>query len=99
MTGWDFRPCVTTPNALFGSKSSGNRNASYDPPTPAELVDHIARGAAWMAANSTAGPAQTALVHAWNEFTEGGWLCPPWLASQPGGDTARLMAPASVLKP
>jgi hypothetical protein len=99
MTGWDFRPRITTPNALFGAESSGNPNARYEPPTPAELADHVANGVAWMAANSTAAPAQTALLYAWNEFTEGGWLCPTWLAGQAGGDTSRLAALASVLKP
>jgi len=53
---------------------------------------------AWLRANEPDAPAQIAIAYAWNEFTEGGWLCPTFLAGQPAGDTSRIAALAAVLK-
>ncbi len=96
--GWDYRPRVVTPSSFFGDEANGNPNAFYTAATPAELTAHVADGIAWMRANEDAAPAQAALLYAWNEFTEGGFICPTWVAGQPSGDTSRIAALASVLR-
>lgn len=96
--GWDFRPRIGGNPAYFGSEATGDPDAYWLPPTPDEIARHAADAVAWLRANEPAAPAQTAIAYAWNEFSEGGWLCPTFLAGQPAGDTARIAALATVLK-
>jgi hypothetical protein len=62
--------------------------------TPTQIANHIVDAKNWNAANPTVATANTVIVYAWNEFDEGGWLCPN-LASYAGA--ARIMALGSVL--
>ncbi len=96
--GWDYRPRIGGNPAYFGGEATGDPNAYWLPPTPDEIARHAADAVAWLRANEPAAPAQTAIAYAWNEFSEGGWLCPTFLAGQPAGDTARIAALATVLK-
>lgn len=43
---------------------------------PWQLSDHIQNAINYSAANS---PAKVVLIYAWNEHSEGGWLCPTWV--------------------
>lgn len=97
MAGWDFRPRIATPSEWFGGQVNGNPANYYEMPAAAELTAHVAETRAWIAANPTACPAQTGLLYAWNEFTEGGFVCPTFLAGQPAGDTTRIAALAAAL--
>jgi hypothetical protein len=96
--GWDYRPRIGGPPAWFGAAATGDPNAHWLPPTPDEIARHAADAVAWLRANEPAAPAQIAIAYAWNEFSEGGWLCPTFLAGEPAGDTARIAALATVLK-
>ena len=44
--------------------------------TEAELVDSAKKLGEWIHANAAACPTGHVLVFAWNEFEEGGWICP-----------------------
>lgn len=75
MSGWDRRPRVLNPltwetNSVY---SDEQMLRYFDRPTGQELEAHVK--AALMLARTSA-PARTALVYAWNEFDEGGWLAP-----------------------
>lgn len=89
MTGWDPSPRQQNP-VPWGSSGT----ASYATATPAQIASQLGNALAWLAAHpdSTAG---TALVYAWNEFDEGGWLAPTYVPGNPAGDTSRLDAVAA----
>jgi hypothetical protein len=65
----------------------------YSKATPEELAWHFEQGFQWMARNKKATPAQCALVYAWNEYDEGGWLAPTL-----SDGTKRIEAIAEVIK-
>lgn len=70
-TGWDGRPRLGMQN--YGFYANG---PWYAQPTPDELAEAARELRDWVRANPTAAPAQTALIYAWNETDEGGWLVP-----------------------
>ena len=71
--GWDMRPRVETPVPWV---KGGDITKYYEPPQPAELAAHVQNAVQWCNANPTTAHARTVLIYAWNEFDEGGWLCP-----------------------
>lgn len=68
---------------------------SPNAPTPSELATHVQAAVDFVGANAGACPSKTLLMYAWNEFDEGGWLCPTWTGSTP--DTSRVAALAGLL--
>ena len=77
MTGWDRRPRIEAPVPWEAWQRPGaGLDRYYEAPTPAELAGHLQRGLDWIAAKPRAAPARAALIYAWNEHDEGGWLCP-----------------------
>ena len=90
MTGWNPSPRIQTP-VPWGSSG----NATYATATPAEVAAQLASALAWTMAHPTS-TAGTALVYAWNEFDEGGWLAPTYGTGNPASDTSRLAAIAAV---
>lgn len=89
--GWDMRPRVETPVPWV---EGGDIEQYYEAPTPEELARHVEAGLRWLRDNPDAAPAQAILIYAWNEFDEGGWLCPTLAEG-----TARLDALREVLRP
>ncbi len=89
--GWDMRPRVETPVPWV---RGGDMEEYYEAPEPQELAAHVGKALAWCMANPEAAKAQTVLVYAWNEFDEGGWLCPTLSEG-----TARLDALRGILCP
>ena len=89
--GWDMRPRVETPVPWV---KGGDIEQYYEAPTPKELAAHLERAMAWCRENPDTAKAQAVLIYAWNEFDEGGWLCPTL-----GEGTARLDAIREVLRP
>lgn len=69
------------------------KDVYYTKATPAELANHIESGFQWLKENKVAAPAQCALIYAWNEFDEGGWLAPTLYDS-----TARIEAISEVIR-
>jgi len=82
--GWDGRPRKYT-------------GAWYDTARPSELAEAVKSAFAWMDAHPKTAPARTALVYAWNEYDEGGWLCPT-LNRDGTANTDRLQALSMVLR-
>jgi hypothetical protein len=93
-SGWDNRPFYETPVAIYP-----NASTNYTlPPTPVELANHLAEALDWTISNHVSiTPANTVLIYAWNEHSEGGWICP---TLNPDGSTnsQRLAAIAKMLK-
>lgn len=92
MSGWDRRPRIQNPVPWEGWQAPGEgEDRFHAAPTPAELAAHIARALAFAATQ----PARSALVYAWNEHDEGGWLQPthPYDDSRLRALRARLCAP------
>lgn len=97
MTGWNPTPRAITPNAYFGAEANGSLQTYYQDGTASAIAAHVAAMKAWLKVNRAAAPMQSGLVYAWNEFSEGGWLCPTHSAGNPAGDTSRVAALASAL--
>ena len=97
MTGWNPTPRSITPNAYFGEEATASRQAYYLDGTASAIAAHVAAMKAWLKRNRASAPMQAGLVYAWNEFSEGGWLCPTYSAGNPAGDTSRVAALASAL--
>jgi hypothetical protein len=94
MAGWDPRPRVETPTPWGDPYSTHNGEVDHsDTPAPVQIADHLRSACRWLSTHRDAAPAQTAIVYAWNEFDEGGWLCPTLSEG-----SARLDAIAKVLR-
>lgn len=95
MSGWDRRPRVERPVPWeTWQKPGAGLDEYYQAPTPAELASHVDEALRWIDRHPQASPARTALVYAWNENDEGGWLVPTL-----GEGTKRLDALRHVLRP
>lgn len=75
-TGWDPRPRIVTVTPWHTYQTSG----WAQPPTAEEVANHLVQGLRFTTTHAAAAPAQTVLMYAWNEFDEGGWLCPTLFA-------------------
>jgi len=91
MSGWDNRPLQGDQWKDLYPQWPG---PWYRPPTPAELADHLTVALNWNTQNTGAGEANAALIYAWNESGEGGWLVPTLSEG-----SARLAAIRKVLRP
>jgi hypothetical protein len=95
MSGWDRRPRVERPVPWETWQEPGaGLDVYYQAPTPAELASHVEEAFRWIDQHPQASPARTALVYAWNENDEGGWLVPTL-----GEGTKRLDALRHLLRP
>jgi hypothetical protein len=72
-TGWDRRPRIENP--VFWEKPYGGGHY-YAQPQPVELAKHLQDAISWDAAHPVQARAGAVIIYAWNEFDEGGWLCP-----------------------
>jgi hypothetical protein len=70
-------------------RSSTARSIS---PAPVEAAAHIREGFEFVENHPAVCDANTILCYAWNEFAEGGWLCPTY-----GEGTARLDAVRAMM--
>jgi hypothetical protein len=87
--GWNPKPRID--NVSIWSKYYP-KETYYDHASPEELAAHIQKGLEWTIANKPSCAAQCILIYAWNEFDEGGWLCPTI-----GNNTERIDAARGVL--
>lgn len=99
MSGWDRRPREARPGPWEPSYLPKMGSTGwYERASNAELAAHIAALKAFVAANPTDCPSETALVYSWNEFSEGGSpLCPTRADVLAGTHTARLAAVAGAI--
>ncbi|WP_454630028.1 hypothetical protein [Bradyrhizobium cenepequi] len=79
MTGWDRRPRIERPVPWETKQRPGEGMENFfTAPTKEELVDHLTQSLEWIAAQAPEQQAPVALIYAWNENDEGGWLMPTW---------------------
>jgi hypothetical protein len=88
-TGWDPRPRIETPTPWATYTS-----AWFTEPTPDELAAHVTEALGWVGTRTDVATAGTAIVYAWNEHDEGGWLCPTWTEAGPDGSRVNALADA-----
>lgn len=91
MAGWDRRPRVQNP--VYWERFGGTMDQFYETATPEQLAAHIHTAVKWTQDHAAECPAQAVIIYAWNEFDEGGWLCPTLTE----GD-ARVQALGRILK-
>lgn len=87
--GWDARPRVTTPVpwVTYPSDSWVQRA------TPEQVAQQLQAALDWRAANPGSTEPAIVLMYAWNEFDEGGWICPTHAEG-----TARIDAISDVMR-
>ena len=85
--GWDPRPRLEHPVPWCGYA----KDRYMRPAAASEWLAEASSFADWVKANRKSCPTGHILTFAWNEFEEGGWICPTW---RPDGnpDTARVRA-------
>jgi len=94
MTGWDRRPRIEHPVPWETKQRPGDGIGNFfAAPTKKELADHLTRALTWISAQPPNQRAPAALIYAWDENDEGGWLVP----TRPC-QTDRLEALRQVLK-
>ena len=70
--GWDERPHFVSLNPHYDRP----KGAWFSRGTDDEVVSNIEAACRWVLNNQESCESQSILIYAWNEFTEGGWLCP-----------------------
>lgn len=93
-TGFDMRPRIETGVSWDAGATNLNIKMYHDQPSPSELGQHLAASFEYVEEHRDQVPANAVLIYAWNEFDEGGWLCPTL-----GDGSIRLDAIRKVLKP
>jgi len=77
MSGWDRRPRIIYPMPWETWQKPGeNLDKYYETATPSELASHLRSAISWMKTNNASCKTQCAIIYAWNEIDEGGWLLP-----------------------
>jgi hypothetical protein len=94
-TGWDERPRYDYPVSWEPDYTSFATSWAQQA-TPSEIATHLSAAISWSNANPTNSPANAVLIYAWNEFDEGGWICPTLYEIQNSGAPLRLNAIAAV---
>jgi hypothetical protein len=76
MTGWDNRPRKPAPSkAQMRGRPERLGMFHYEQAKPEEIGRHVASAIRWVRDNPGAA-ADSIIIYAWNEFSEGGWLAP-----------------------
>lgn len=95
-TGWDKQPRKDNPVSWEKGQAYHSQKVFPSTATPQEISLHLDKALRFVKQNRNICAANTVIIYAWNEFDEGGWLCPTWT---PDGkpDTARLDAIGRIL--
>lgn len=96
-SGWDKRPRMDNPVPWELNDSYHHDKRYIETATAPELAAHAARCVEWVRQHPDINPAQAAIIYAWNENDEGGWILPT-RQSDGRPDTSRLDALAKVFK-
>ncbi|MFF0267092.1 hypothetical protein [Kribbella sp. NPDC004536] len=94
-TGWDNRPRYDYPVSWIADYAS-LKNNWVQQATPTEIANHLGAAVQWNGAHSANAAANAVLIYAWNEFDEGGWICPTLYELRDSGRPLRLDAIAGV---
>ena len=80
-------------NAGWDGEPRNYEGSSFVHAKPEEVALSVKNALDWIAENRTVAKANAVLIYAWNEYDEGGWLCPTL-----DEGSARLDAIAALLK-
>ena len=89
-TGWNPKPRIER-SVSWSKYYKANRWAQDG--TPDQIAENIQKAMKWAKINKNSDEANLILIYAWNEFDEGGWICPTL-----GNNTDRLEAIRRVLR-
>ncbi|MBX3255303.1 MAG: glycoside hydrolase family 99-like domain-containing protein [Chitinophagaceae bacterium] len=89
-TGWNPKPRIER-SVLWNSYYTSDGYAKDG--TPDQIAQGLQNAINWSRSNANAAEANVILMYAWNEFDEGGWICPTL-----GNNTSRLDAIRKILK-
>ena len=95
-TGWDKRTRHENPVSW---ESPSAATEWVERATPEQIAAHLKDAIDWNNANPDSTVANTALIYAWNENDEGGWIIPTLFEMRDAGQPLRLNAIREVLKP
>jgi len=95
-TGWDPRPFLDHPVPWYPGATETNWGERA---TPDQVAEQLAASLEFVNRHPGSTLANTALIYAWNENAEGGWIVPTLEETQNGGVPVRLDAVRSVLRP
>ena len=88
MMGWDQRPLIETPQPFYPISPGVTALDYYQEGSIAEISEHVADLVNFTASNTSACASGLALIYAWNELVEGGWMMPTYLSGST--DTSRV---------
>lgn len=88
-TGWNPKPRIER-SVSWNSYYKSNGWAQDG--TPGQIAENLQKAITWAKQNKISSSANAVLVYAWNEFDEGGWICPTL-----GNNTSRVEAFRKVL--
>ncbi|MEV7870417.1 hypothetical protein AB0P17_30950 [Streptomyces sp. NPDC088124] len=94
-TGWDKRPRYDYPLS-WEPNYTGFKDEWTQQATPQEIAKHLHGAVSWNNTHPDNASANTVLVYAWNEFDEGGWICPTLFEIRDAGRPLRLDAISDV---
>ncbi|MGW3955387.1 hypothetical protein ACWEKM_31645 [Streptomyces sp. NPDC004752] len=94
-TGWDKRPRYDYPLS-WEPNYTGFKDEWTQQATPKEIAAHLRGAVSWNNTHPDNASANTVLIYAWNEFDEGGWICPTLFEIKGAGRPLRLDAIAQV---
>ncbi|MER6523860.1 hypothetical protein [Streptomyces sp. NPDC001508] len=94
-TGWDKRPRYDYP-VSWEPNFAVFKDNWVQQATPEDIADHLGEAIRWGNAHPANTSANTVLIYAWNEFDEGGWICPTLYELRDSGRPLRLDAIAAV---
>lgn len=89
-TGWNPRPRIER-SVLWNAYYTADGCAQDG--TPEQVARSLQNAIAWTRNNTNTAEANVILMYAWNEFDEGGWICPTL-----GNNTGRVDAINKILK-
>ncbi|MBX3255302.1 MAG: hypothetical protein KF862_14270 [Chitinophagaceae bacterium] len=88
-TGHNTKPRIDNP--VSWTKVSSDEWVSDG--TPEQIANNLDNALKWIKRNTSTVESNAVLMYAWNEFDEGGWICPTL-----GNNTSRLDAIKKILK-
>lgn len=89
-TGWNPKPRIER-SVLWNSYYKSNDCAEDG--SPDQIAENLQNAINWTKNHLSFTEANAVLMYAWNEFDEGGWICPTL-----GNNTSRLDAIKAILK-
>jgi hypothetical protein len=89
-TGWNPKPRIE--RSVLWNSYYASEDCAEDG-TPDQIAQSLQNAISWARSNRNAAEANVILMYAWNEFDEGGWICPTL-----GNNTGRVDAINKTLK-